>query len=80
MATTLSRSDRLDRLPFTKLHRKILWVSGIGWAMDHRAEVLNRIRTGQAYVEQTFSPEVVGGLWLAALRDILGSRVSASHH
>ena len=34
MATTLSRSDRLDRLPFTKLHRKILWVSGIGWAMD----------------------------------------------
>ncbi|MET0398648.1 MAG: MFS transporter [Longimicrobiaceae bacterium] len=32
--TTLSRSDRLDRLPFTKLHRKILWVSGIGWAMD----------------------------------------------
>ncbi|HEU0079568.1 MAG TPA: MFS transporter, partial [Longimicrobiaceae bacterium] len=34
MATTLSRSDRLDRLPFTKLHRRILWVSGIGWAMD----------------------------------------------
>lgn len=34
MATTLSRSDRLDRLPFTKLHKKILWVSGIGWAMD----------------------------------------------
>jgi putative MFS transporter len=34
MPTTLSRSDRLDRLPFTKLHRKILWVSGIGWAMD----------------------------------------------
>jgi len=54
-------------------------VGGIGWAMDHRAEVLNRIRTGQVYVEQTFSPEVVGGLWLAALRDMLGSRVSASH-
>jgi putative MFS transporter len=32
--TTLSRSDRLDRLPFTRLHRRILWVSGIGWAMD----------------------------------------------
>jgi putative MFS transporter len=34
MPTPLSRSDRLDRLPFTKLHRRILWVSGIGWAMD----------------------------------------------
>jgi len=46
--------------------------------MDHRADVLNRIRTGQAYVEQTFSPEAVGGLWVAALRNILGSRVRAS--
>lgn len=31
---TLTHSDRLDRLPFTRLHRRILWVSGIGWAMD----------------------------------------------
>jgi putative MFS transporter len=30
----LTRSDRLDRLPFTPLHRKILWVAGAGWAMD----------------------------------------------
>jgi putative MFS transporter len=32
--TPVSRSERLDRLPFTPLHRRILWVSGIGWAMD----------------------------------------------
>lgn len=31
---TLSRSDRLDRLPFTRLHRRILGIAGIGWAMD----------------------------------------------
>ncbi len=29
-----SRSERLDRLPFTALHRKVLVVSGAGWAMD----------------------------------------------
>lgn len=32
--TPPSRSERLDRLPFTRLHRKILLVAGIGWAMD----------------------------------------------
>ena len=30
----LSRSARLDRLPFTPLHRRLLVVAGAGWAMD----------------------------------------------
>ncbi|HEU0016660.1 MAG TPA: MFS transporter [Longimicrobium sp.] len=30
----LSRSERLDRLPFTRLHRRLVVVSGLGWAMD----------------------------------------------
>jgi putative MFS transporter len=30
----LTRSDRLDRLPFTPLHRRLLGVSGVGWALD----------------------------------------------
>jgi putative MFS transporter len=30
----LSRSERLDRLPFTPLHRRLLVISGLGWAMD----------------------------------------------
>jgi putative MFS transporter len=29
-----SRIERLDRLPFSPLHRKFLVVSGLGWAMD----------------------------------------------
>jgi putative MFS transporter len=32
--SALSRIERLDRLPFTPLHRKFLVVSGLGWAMD----------------------------------------------
>jgi putative MFS transporter len=30
----LSRSERLDRLPLTREHRRLVAVSGIGWALD----------------------------------------------
>lgn len=30
----LTRSERLDRLPFTRLHRRLLGGSGVGWALD----------------------------------------------
>jgi len=30
----MQHSDRLDRLPFTRLHAKLLGGSGIGWALD----------------------------------------------
>ncbi|NLT30977.1 MAG: MFS transporter, partial [Propionibacterium sp.] len=29
-----TRSQRLDRLPFTRRHFKLLFGSGIGWALD----------------------------------------------
>ncbi|GGA60016.1 MFS transporter [Pseudoclavibacter endophyticus] len=32
--TPLTRNERLDRLPFTKRHGKLLTGSGIGWALD----------------------------------------------
>ncbi|MGO3312727.1 MAG: MFS transporter, partial [Brachybacterium tyrofermentans] len=32
--STLTRSQRLDRLPFTRKHGKLLGASGIGWALD----------------------------------------------
>lgn len=32
--TTLTRSQRLDRLPFGRKHLKLLTSSGIGWALD----------------------------------------------
>ena len=31
---SLTRSQRLDRLPFTRKHGKLLGASGIGWALD----------------------------------------------
>ena len=33
-AAPLTRSQRLDRLPFTRKHGKLLGASGIGWALD----------------------------------------------
>lgn len=30
----LSRAERLDRLPFTRMHAKLLGGSGVGWALD----------------------------------------------
>lgn len=33
-ATPLTRSERLDRLPFTPMHRNLLVGSGVGWALD----------------------------------------------
>ena len=33
-APALTRSQRLDRLPFTRKHGKMLGASGIGWALD----------------------------------------------
>ncbi len=33
-APQVSRLDRLDRLPFTRQHRRLLVGSGVGWALD----------------------------------------------
>jgi MFS transporter, putative metabolite:H+ symporter len=33
-STTLTRAERLDRLPFTREHRRLLAGSGVGWALD----------------------------------------------
>ena len=34
MSQTLTRAERLDRLPFTRRHSKLLVGSGVGWALD----------------------------------------------
>ncbi len=34
MSTPLTRAQRLDRLPYTRRHNKLLMGSGVGWALD----------------------------------------------
>ncbi len=33
-STGLTRSERLDRLPFSAQHRRLVAGSGVGWALD----------------------------------------------
>lgn len=40
---------------------------GVAWALAHPAEVLGRIKSGQAAVMSLYGPEVVGAAWLDAL-------------
>jgi glycosyltransferase involved in cell wall biosynthesis len=41
---------------------------GVLWALSHRNAVLAKIRAGQMYVEQRFTPKVIGERWAKALR------------
>lgn len=34
MSDALTRTERLDRLPYTRKHNKLLFGSGVGWALD----------------------------------------------
>lgn len=40
---------------------------GIAWALDHPAEVVQRLRAGQQHVEERFSPGAVAQAWLRVL-------------
>jgi hypothetical protein len=46
-------------------------VAGIAWAMQNRNEVRARILAGQDYIEQKFSPQILGAQWQDALRELL---------
>ena len=43
---SLTRNERLDRLPFNKAHRKLLVASGIGWAFDRHGRRFGVLRCG----------------------------------
>lgn len=40
---------------------------GLAWALANSEQAANRVRAGQAYVEQRFSPEAIGRRWAEVL-------------
>lgn len=40
---------------------------GVDWALNHRGEVIKRIKTAQDYVRHEYSPQRIGKLWKQAL-------------
>src|SRR5690625_3221638 len=49
--TQLTRTERLDRLPFTRAHGKLLGASGVGWALDadRKSTRLNSSHVANSY-------------------------------
>jgi MFS transporter, putative metabolite:H+ symporter len=59
-----SRSERLDRLPFTRRHRALLTGSGIGWALD--ALDVGLISFVIAQLAVTWSADAAALSWVAS--------------
>ena len=62
--TTQTRSDRLDRLPFTRRHLTLLGGSGIGWALD--ALEVGLISFVIAQLSVTWSTDAAALSWVAS--------------
>lgn len=62
--TTLSRAERLDRLPFTRRHLSLLGGSGIGWALD--AMEISLISFVIAQLSITWSTDAAALSWVAS--------------
>ncbi len=62
--TSLSRAERLDRLPFTRRHLALLGGSGIGWALD--AMEIGLISFVIAQLSITWSTDAAGLSWVAS--------------
>jgi glycosyltransferase involved in cell wall biosynthesis len=47
-------------------------VQGIQWALDHQAEVVQRIRTGQDAIEKKYSPAAIALRWQQVIGRLIG--------
>ena len=70
-----SRADRLDRLPFTREHGKLLAGSGIGWALD--AMDVGLISFVMVAVAREWSLDATTTSWIASI-GFVGMAIGAS--
>lgn len=75
MSERLTRTQRLDRLPFTKKHAKLLFGSGIGWALD--AMDIGLISFIMAALAAEWGTSDTGLSWLGSI-GFVGMAVGAS--
>ncbi|SEE81318.1 MFS transporter [Ruania alba] len=73
--TSLTRTERLDRLPYTRAHTKLLGGSGIGWALDAMDVGLISFILAALATEWNLSGEERG--WIASV-GFVGMAVGAS--
>ncbi|MCL2737048.1 MAG: MFS transporter [Propionibacteriaceae bacterium] len=71
----MNHAERLDRLPFTRLHTKLLLGSGVGWALDAMDVGLISFIIAQLGVVWHISPTTAG--WIASA-GFIGMALGAS--
>ncbi len=71
----LTRSARLDRLPFTPLHRRLLVIAGAGWAMDAMDVGLISFIMASLAQQWTLTPATVA--WIGSV-GFIGMALGAS--
>ncbi|GAA1931217.1 MFS transporter [Microbacterium aoyamense] len=74
-APAATTSERLDRLPFTKQHLRVLTGSGIGWALDAMDVGLISFVIAALTVQWQLQPEEAG--WIASI-GFVGMAVGAT--
>ncbi|MGC5169836.1 MFS transporter [Micromonospora sp. DT81.3] len=75
MKVAATRSERLDRLPFTRQHLKVLTGSGIGWALDAMDVGLISFIIASLAVQWSLEPSQAS--WIASI-GFVGMAVGAS--
>ena len=75
MAETLTRAERLDRLPFTSKHTKLLVGSGVGWALDAMDVGLISFVMAALGAQWGLAPDMLGYI---AMIGFVGMAVGAS--
>lgn len=75
MAESLTRAERLDRLPFTRKHTKLLVGSGIGWALDAMDVGLISFVIAALGAQWGLKPDMIGYI---AMIGFVGMAVGAS--
>ncbi|WP_019179208.1 MFS transporter [Microbacterium yannicii] len=74
-ATAVSTSERLDRLPFTRQHLRVLTGSGLGWALDAMDVGLISFVIAALAVQWSLSPGETA--WIASI-GFVGMAIGAS--
>lgn len=70
-----TRAERLDRLPFTRVHRRVLVLSGLGWALDAMDVGLVSFVMAALATHWQLSPTELG--WVASV-GFVGMAIGAS--
>ena len=61
-------------LPAHEEFKQFMWIGdireGISWAASHKSECISRVKDCQDYIRDRFSPETIGQMWYATIKEV----------